>query len=323
MGFDLFSHVLVLLGCSFGAREEVAVPGPEVAEPIVTVSAAPPAPPAERLPEVRAALRTRIHQEGNPTPPAPPPEGELELVHYPAPLGLNAAYATPVKPGARRPAVLWVQGGFAWGIDESAWDLVPRHNDQSARAIREAGHAQMYAALRGWNGNPGQPECFLGEVDDLIAAGKWLAARPDVDPERVYIAGHSTGGTLALLVAESTSLFRAAVAFGPIADVREYGACLPKDAPPEEWRARAPRLYVDRLTTPTWIVEGADGGNHLSIQMLMSEVGSAPVRYAPVPGRTHFTVLAPGVEQLAAAILADTGPVPALDLSVESILARN
>lgn len=329
MGVGLIAFPIVLLGCSFGAPEVAAVPAPvgaEVVAPVPDRAEQPvvaSAPASPSLVEVRAKLRTTIFQEGTANTPPTPPEGELELVRYAAPLGDNAAYVTPVKPGAKRPAVLWVQGGFNWGIDESAWDLVPRANDQSARQIRSAGIVQMYASLRGWNGNPGQPECLLGEVDDLIAAGKWLAARPDVDPERIYVAGHSTGGTLAVLVAESSSVFRAAVAFGPIADVRHYGVCLPEDAPQDEWFARAPYAHVNRLTTPTWIVEGADGGNDDSIQLLMASVGAAPVTYALVPGRTHFTVLSPGVEQLAAAILADTGTTPALDMSTGSILARN
>ena len=36
-------------------------------------------------------------------------------------------------------------------------------------------------------------------IDDLIAAASYLAARDDVDAERIYLAGHATGATLALL----------------------------------------------------------------------------------------------------------------------------
>ena len=38
---------------------------------------------------------------------------------------------------------------------------------------------------------------------------RFLAAQPYVDPARIYLGGHSTGGTLALLVAECSETFRA------------------------------------------------------------------------------------------------------------------
>ena len=44
-----------------------------------------------------------------------------------------------------------------------------------------------------------------------------------VDPDQIYLGGHSTGGTLALLVAESTDRFRAIFSFGPVANMRNYG----------------------------------------------------------------------------------------------------
>lgn len=259
------------------------------------------------LAEVRVKAPNTIHWPASDNPVPAPPAGDLEIVHYPAPLGENVAYASPVQPGTKRPAILWVQGGFGWGIDESAWIAGPPEDDQSARAFRDAGIVQMYAALRGWNGNPGQPECMYGEIDDLIAAGKWLASRPDVDPTRVYLGGHSTGGTQALLLAASTDLFRAIFAFGPVADVRHYGEeCIPQPAAEVDWVPRAPWLFAARITTPTWIVEGRRQGNIRSIKLLMTVVGDAPVTFVPVRRHDHFSVLSPGVKALASAIVADT-----------------
>jgi dipeptidyl aminopeptidase/acylaminoacyl peptidase len=39
-------------------------------------------------------------------------------------------------------------------------------------------------------------------VDDVIQAAQFLRGQTFVDPERLFVAGHSVGGTLALLVAE-------------------------------------------------------------------------------------------------------------------------
>ena len=52
----------------------------------------------------------------------------------------------------------------------------------------------------------------------------YLAGQPYVDPERVYLGGHSTGGTLVMLVAASSDRSRAMFSFGPVEDVSGYGS---------------------------------------------------------------------------------------------------
>ena len=51
---------------------------------------------------------------------------------------------------------------------------------------------------------------FYDEVDDVLAAAEALADLPEVDSGHLYLAGHSAGGTLALLAAMSSQRFRAA-----------------------------------------------------------------------------------------------------------------
>lgn len=53
----------------------------------------------------------------------------------------------------------------------------------------------MIPSFRGEDRNPGSYEMFYGELEDLDAAYDWLAKQPWVDPDRIYLAGHSTGGT--------------------------------------------------------------------------------------------------------------------------------
>jgi acetyl esterase/lipase len=278
------------------------------------------APPKMSLPAARKALKSTVEGKPDNTPAPEPPTGVLEKVYYDAPLGKNVAYVTPVQPGARRPAILWIQGGFQWGIDASAWKDAPRDNDQSAAAFRKAGIVEMYPALRGANQNPGHPECFLGEIDDVLAAAELLAKRPDVDPQRVYLGGHSTGGLMVLLAAASTPRFRTVFAFGPVADPRQYGdsGCLPPNASDAEARPRAPIEFLHEIVTPTFIIEGAKG-NAAILPLLQKRVGKAPITFLEIPDATHFSVLGPSCDVIAKSILADTGDKPAIGITVDAI----
>ena len=274
------------------------------------------------LPGLRKTLKTTIEGERDESPAPEPPAGDLEKVSYDAPLGKNVAYITPVKPGARGPAIIWIHGGFGWGIDDLAWTPGERANDQSATGYRKAGIAEMYPALRGGSQNPGHPECFLGEIDDVLAAADFLAKRADVDPQRIYLGGHSTGALIALLAAESTTRFRTVFAFGPVADPRQYGksSCMPAGAGDNETRARSALEFLFEIATPTYVIDGVNG-NAGVFPMMKKRSGNAPITYLTIPGADHFSALAPGVDVTAMAILADTGNKPAINITVDAIQA--
>ena len=90
--------------------------------------------------KARSAFHTRLSPPAKAPErkPAPtPPPAIFEKVSYPAPLGMNEAYVTPVQPGAKRPAILWIPGGFDWSLDESLWKDAPRANDQTAGEFRD------------------------------------------------------------------------------------------------------------------------------------------------------------------------------------------
>jgi acetyl esterase/lipase len=121
------------------------------------------------------------------------PDG-FQVVHYrSAGRDLMAWFAAPAPAAGapRRPALLFSHGGYALGVGD----------DLPARRFLEAGFVVMVPAYRGENGNPGDHEMMLGEVDDAVEAVRWLAARPDVDPARIYAFGHSAGGLIASMLA--------------------------------------------------------------------------------------------------------------------------
>lgn len=159
----------------------------------------------------------------------------------------------------------------------------------------------MYPTFRGDAANPGTQEGFYGEVDDVISAAKYLATLDFVDPKRIYLGGHSTGGTLALLAATTGHKFKAVISFGPVDDVTGYGEdALPFDIDSEkEGRLRAPIRYLGAIKCPTIVIEGTDGGNTTPLLAMKKANKNSKVQFISVKGAGHFNVLAPINDYLA------------------------
>jgi acetyl esterase/lipase len=171
----------------------------------------------------------------------------------------------------------------------------------------------MYPSLRGGNVNPGVKEGLYGEVDDVLSAADYLSKRSWVDPNRIYLGGHSTGATLALLAAECSGRFRAVFAFGPVASVSAYGQTdLPFDiGDQKEVRLRAPTDWLRCIRDPVFIFEGAKYPNNMdSIESMMSDCSNPLVQFYPIADANHFSTLAPVTRIVADRILHDGGAAP-------------
>lgn len=269
---------------------------------------------SRRMLNERKAFRTKLTRQSREDFPAGEPDAASGMVRvdYPGPLGPMAAYVSKDPgDGKKRPAIIWLVGGFDNSISPSMLERGTPDNDQSASAFREAGLLVMYPSLRGGNQNPGFKEAFLGEVDDVAAAFAWLREQPFVDGSRIYLGGHSTGGTLALLVAAAVPELRGVVAFGPVHDVGLYGQSnLPFDVDQKaECDQRSPSKFVRIIRPPTVVIEGVDG-NVGSLWMLRTFGGNPRVKYFEIAGADHFEILRPLSEVLAKALLADTGTKP-------------
>jgi dipeptidyl aminopeptidase/acylaminoacyl peptidase len=277
------------------------------------------------LVEARRGFITRPaprRQAGKPAP--QPPPNVFRLVRYESPVGKLAAYLTPDPgDGAKHPAIIWITGGDCNSIDE-VWENAPRNNDQTAAAYRNAGIIMMFPSLRGGNDNPGEHEGFFGEVDDVIAAAGYLALQPYVDPQRIYLGGHSTGGTLVMLVAESTDRFRAVFSFGPAHNLQGYShEYLTFDTSnPKEFRLRAPVRWLSSVRTPLFVIEGTSQGNLASLQATARASTNPLIQFCPVLGATHFSVLAPANELIAEKILGDVGSTSGITISNQELAAH-
>jgi hypothetical protein len=231
-----------------------------------------------------------------------PSTGPYEPVAYAGPLGEHHGMWTPrsAEPG---PAVVWL-GGRRYGEDQDV--PAPFH---------EAGVVTMIPGLRGGPGNPGTPECGLGEVDDVLSAIRWLGAQPGIDPQRIYVAGHDSGATLALLVAESTAEIRGVVAVGPEVDPVGDGCPVRRADSEPAWAARTPLPWIGDVAVPTWIIAGRRDPNRVyASQLLLQRRGDAPVSWLLPGDVSHFTVVGPALRAAATAIVADTGASPALQV---------
>ena len=244
----------------------------------------------------REGFVTAVSAPASGTPlPEPPPELFVRSDYRNPQNRMLAAYVTPDPgDGQKHPAIIWLTGGDSNSLDDF-WTEGAFTNDQSASAYRKAGLVMMFPTLRGGNTDTGHKEFFYGEVDDVVAAAGHLAKLPYVDAGHIYLGGHSTGGTLALLTAEASTRFKAVFAFGAVARIDRY----PPSLVPElgafelrESRLRSPIEWLDGISTPTWLIEGAEApGNRDELDAMCAQTRNPAVHCISVPGLDHFSVL--------------------------------
>jgi dipeptidyl aminopeptidase/acylaminoacyl peptidase len=266
------------------------------------------APTAEKLDEARQGFTTTIASGASELPAPQPPADLFVRSDYKGGEGRRlVAFVTPdPRDGAKHPAIVWLTGGDSNALDDF-WTEGEPANEQSASAFRKAGVIVMFPTLRGGNTDSGRKEHFFGEVDDVRAAHTHLARLPYVDPGRIYLGGHSTGGTLALLVAETDNRFAAVFAFGPVTSVDRYPAPLIPDAlrtaDARELRLRSPIHWLAGVSTPTYLIEGDTApGNAGELEELCA-TRNPLVHCISAEGFDHFSVLWPVSRTIAARLV--------------------
>ncbi len=265
----------------------------------------------ENFAEAHDAFQTTLASKDSDSDSIPePPEGVLDLVQYPSKVGDLAAYvSSDPGDGQKHPMIIWIVGGWGNGIDDFPWVYPEWDNDQTGSAFWQAGVLTMYPSFRGGNGNPGYYETLFGEVDDIVSAYEYAASLPYVDPDRIYLGGHSTGGTRALLAAEYTDKFRAVFGFGAVDKIEYHNSSQftfdtnNKD----EYKMRSPIYWLDSVKTPTFLMEGSDGNASNLETIERASQNNDNIHCYILDGEDHFSVLAPLTRLVAQKILADTG----------------
>ncbi len=277
---------------------------------------------AQSFAEAHDAFQTTLAKEESDDDGIPaPPEGFFDLIKYPSKVGDLAAYvSSDPGDGQKHPLIIWVVGGWGNGIDDFPWCYPEWDNDQTGSAFWQAGVLMMYPSFRGGCGNPGNYETLFGEVDDIASAYEYAASLPYVDADRIYLGGHSTGGTRALLASEYTDRFRAVFAFGAV-DKIEYhnNSQFTFDTDnKEEYKMRSPIYWLDSVKSPTFLIEGSDG-NSANLKKIERTSNNENIHCYVMEDADHFSVLAPLTRVVAQKILADTGTEPNITITQEEL----
>jgi dipeptidyl aminopeptidase/acylaminoacyl peptidase len=169
-----------------------------------------------------------------------------------------------LKPGEKRPAIVFVHGGpvrqmllgyhymhfyhVAYAVNQ--WLASRGYIVMSVNYRSGIGYGKSFrmAPNTGGRGN--------AEYQDVLAGGKYLQSRPDVDPNRVGIWGLSYGGVLtAQALARNSDVFKVGV---DLAGVHLWGSSLD----PENVSYKASAISaIDTWKSPVLLVHGDDDRN--------------------------------------------------------------
>jgi dipeptidyl aminopeptidase/acylaminoacyl peptidase len=191
-----------------------------------------------------------------------------ELVNVKAPDGVtvhNQVFVPPgLKPGERRPAVVFVHGGpvrqmvpayhyrffyhLAYGVNQYLAHRGYVVISVNYRSGIGYGRSFRMAPNTGARGN--------AEYQDVLAATKYLQGRPDVDPQRVGIWGLSYGGLLtAQALARNSDIFKVGV---DMAGVHLFGNSL--DPASVSYQSSA-ISQIGSWKSPVLLIHGDDDRN--------------------------------------------------------------
>lgn len=226
----------------------------------------------EDLAEARSHFTTKILRSG--PPPAEwddltTPPGAHEVTYQSGALHLKAWISIPNDP-TKHAAILFLHAGFEMEAED--WEVT--------QPFRDAGYIVMMPTARGENGQHGIFTMYYDEVDDVIHAADYLRSQPFVDPDRVFVAGHSVGGTLTMLAAETYGHFRAAASISGGPDNALYlkyakGARLNAPFDPDDLREvqlRSPLAYAASFKCPVRLYYGTQEAYYALTQPRTAEI---------------------------------------------------
>jgi len=157
-----------------------------------------------------------------------------------------------------------------------------------AAALSRAGLSVLLFDYRGYGGNLGRPS-EDGLAADARAAQAWLAARPEVDPDRIAYFGESLGAAVALRLAVERPP-AALLLRSPFTSLTDIGR-LHYPWLPVKWLLTdryGSAARVAQLTVPLLVIAGErDQIVPAALSRRLYDAASAPKRFMLVPGADH------------------------------------
>lgn len=242
--------------------------------------------PPKTYEEARRQIPTRLIRKWDP--PRPDlketfPEGAKQIEYTSGKLKLKAWLLRPETEGPV-PTVVYAHSGYALNPREVA----------AIKIFQYRGYAVLAPTWRGEQGNPGSVEFFRGEVDDLIAAGKYAAKQPWADPKRLYVIGLAEGATLTMLSSFLPNPFCEAITVqGSTRQLDYFSRVLLRIQPTFDFRnyrelaVRSPYCFPSSLDTPLVMIEARHSTRFLTDNLVFSSAARAtgrPCRFVCIDG---------------------------------------
>lgn len=191
---------------------------------------------------------------------------QIVIVRSPDSLEIHDQLFLPKDPkqGERRPAIVFVHGGpvrqmlpgyhymqfYHWAYAYNQWLASQGYVVLSVNYRSGIGYGRSFRYAQNTNARGNS------EYQDVLAAGKYLQTRPDVDPTRIGIWGLSYGGLLtSQALARNSDLF---VAGADLAGVHLYGNSL--DTASLSYQSSAISA-IDKWKSPVFLEQGDDDRN--------------------------------------------------------------
>lgn len=176
---------------------------------------------------------------------------------------LAGTLTVPKSGTAPHPAAILITGSGGQNRDEELWPLVEGYRPfrQIAERLAEAGIAVLRVDDRGvgGSGRPGPAGATTPDLaNDVRAELEWLRARPEIDPDRIALIGHSEGGIIGPMVAATDPRVAAVVIMAGTAkngvEILKDQAIWPIETAPglsPERRAELVARALDAVTSDT------------------------------------------------------------------------
>lgn len=197
----------------------------------------------------------RLFYQPTAAPTTPPPHLAAENVWFRSADGTRLhGWFIPAARGPRLAASVLHVHGNAGNIESHAW---------FSEFLPPAGFNVFIFDYRGYGRSAGRPRRRGPLIEDAIAALDALLARPEVEPRRIGMFGHSLGGAIGLNVMAKRPEVRAAVIMSAFSSWREMAASAIGGGPVSRVLARLlirdgarPDEAIARIERPLLIIHG-------------------------------------------------------------------